>query len=204
MRPWLAARRTAAAPRRQRAFTLIEGLVVVTIGALLLAVAVPSFVDYIRVQRLKAVAAQVANDMQYARSEATSRNEWLRVVFRGNADATCYSLFTSTSNGNRCDCRPGVGAACTIAGTREVRTAWLPRSERILVGVAAGHPTAFAFDHITGGIASIPTDIDSSPLDLFTTQVILDATRTLHVQINRSGRVTVCAPPGSKLGEAAC
>lgn len=54
-------------------FTLIEALVVLMVLGVLLALAVPSFRDFIETQRLKSAANEMLGDMAYARSEALAR-----------------------------------------------------------------------------------------------------------------------------------
>ncbi len=55
-------------------FTLIEGMVVVAIVAILAALAAPSFRDIIANQRVKGVSADLQMALVKARSEATKRN----------------------------------------------------------------------------------------------------------------------------------
>ncbi len=62
--------------RRQpasRGLTLIETMVVIAVLGILLALAAPSFRDFIATQRLKGAANELVSDMVYARSEALAR-----------------------------------------------------------------------------------------------------------------------------------
>lgn len=193
---------------RQRAFTLLELMIVVVLVAIVLTLAAPSFYDFIKVQRLKGVNAQLVTDLQYARSEAVSRNTPLRLFFAYNSSLTCYSLYTtapSAGNSVRCDCRAGAGAACAAAGSiaSEVRTVQIPRSMSVTVLTPSGVDPAFAFDAVTGGIYSIPTDNFSAPLDAFVIKTSIDSTRTLTTTVGPSGRVTVCGS-ATNLGAPLC
>lgn len=59
---------------RQRGYTLLELMVTLGIVAILAGVAVPSFNDFIRTQRLRSVASDLNTTFQLARSEAVKRN----------------------------------------------------------------------------------------------------------------------------------
>lgn len=187
-----------------RGLTLIELLIGLVIVGVLAALVAPAFNDMVLRQRVRGVNAQLVTDLQFARAEAAARSQWARIRFRSNATQTCYTIFTSTMNSKRCDCLLGAGSACTDAATREVRTQSVPNSTGVFVGVPTGQATAFAFDHIAGGIVSIPTDDSSSALGSYTVNVYADTSRALRNVLNQSGRVTVCAPAGSAMQESAC
>jgi prepilin-type N-terminal cleavage/methylation domain-containing protein len=57
-------------PRHGAGFTLVEMLVVLTIAAILLAAGMPSFQDFIRDQRVRALASDMLGDFALARAEA--------------------------------------------------------------------------------------------------------------------------------------
>jgi prepilin-type N-terminal cleavage/methylation domain-containing protein len=63
-----------------RGFTLLEMMVVVTLAALMLSLAVPSFRDLIVGQRVKTAAFAFANAALQARSEAIKRNQQVALV----------------------------------------------------------------------------------------------------------------------------
>ena len=179
-------------------FTMIELMVVVAVVAILAMIAAPSFKDFMLVQRLKGVNAQLVTDMQFARSEAVARNSLLRVSFRSNETMTCYSLYTSINNGISCNCLLGAGAACgplpcKVPGAPcEVRTVQIPLSQSVTV-MRAGRSSGFAFDQVTGAIYSIPTDDFSEPIPSFVINTSIDPARILRTTVGQSGRPTVCA-----------
>lgn len=184
--------------------TLVELMIGVAVLGILAVLVAPSFVRMIETQRLRSITSQLATDLQYARAEAHSRGEWVRMAMRSNSTMTCYTIFTSTSNLNRCDCLLGAGSACSAANTRELRTVQIPRSLNVTLSRPSGQSEAFAFDNLTGGIASIPTDSFSTPINLYRVISQVDASRTLWTSLNRAGRVTVCAPTGSTIQEPSC
>lgn len=70
-----------------RGLTLIELLVVLTIGAILLAVGLPNFQDFIRDQRVRAIASDMVGDFALARAEAVRYST--RVVIARAGFAGC-------------------------------------------------------------------------------------------------------------------
>ena len=75
--------------RRVRGFSLLEMLVVVTIVAIMAAVALPAIATYIRTYKIKAAAQAVAGEAQAARSKAIMTNTNLGVSFV-TVDADSY------------------------------------------------------------------------------------------------------------------
>ncbi len=192
------------AARRSRGLTLIELLVAVAIGATLLLLVAPSFQDYILMQRLRSTHAQLVTDLQFARSEAVARNRYVRLSFRvPTSGSTCYTIYTADTNTPRCNCLLGAGSACT--GTaQEIRTVALPPSGGVRLSIPPGQDSAFAFDHVTGGIVSIPINLiwpDPTPFEILTS---IDTARTIRTTVGMSGRPTACAPASLSVGVPAC
>lgn len=199
--------------RDQRGITLIELLVVVVIAGALLTLLTPQVDRIIKLQRLRGINAQVVTDLQFARAEAAARNDFARFAFNRNAQVTCYTLYTSASDGFTCDCRLGEGNACTQAGTREIKTVTVPRNSGVVLSIASPPNNSiwrFAFDSVTGGIWNIPTDQGKARMDYFTVNASLavgllpDPTRMLSAHVNNSGRTGKCSPSGSTIQEVAC
>jgi prepilin-type N-terminal cleavage/methylation domain-containing protein len=193
-------------PEPQRAFTLVELMIAIAVLAVILTLAAPSFRDFILMQRLKGIHAQVATDMQLARTEAASRGLMVNVrVQPVNGGAlSCYIIFTdnriSPLPSDRCDCTQAEGSRCTIAGTTEIRTVQVPSSQKVYLS-PAGH---FAFDPVTGGLLMQVIESGNPPGDAFTIVASIDGPRSLGTSIGLSGRPTVCRPALSTLPGAAC
>jgi prepilin-type N-terminal cleavage/methylation domain-containing protein len=71
----------------ERGFTMVEVLVVMTISAILLAMAIPSFEWFIRTNRVSSATNSMLAAMDLARSEAVRRNGVVTVCRSTNADA---------------------------------------------------------------------------------------------------------------------
>ena len=76
-------------PAPQRGFTIIELLIVVTVGAILAAIAVPSLRDTLYNTRQSAALGLVINDLNQARGEAIKRNARMLVCVRNTAGTDC-------------------------------------------------------------------------------------------------------------------
>jgi type IV fimbrial biogenesis protein FimT len=192
--------------RRQRAFTLVELMVVVVVLAVLALVAVPAFNDYILLQRLKSTNAQLVTDMQFARSEAASRNQRVRVRFQQDSSRTCYviSAITAVPAPDTCSCLSVPACPAGSVSAFEVRSVQVPTSLRVSVAPAAGQISAFEIDPSTGAMIG-GTDDDGVPLnDPILIDTKIDTARNLRTVINRSGRPSVCTPTGSSMSAAAC
>lgn len=67
-----------------RGFTLIEVMVVIAILAILVGIALPSFINMMQRARVDSSVEELVTAMRYARSEAIQRNEVISVVDGGD------------------------------------------------------------------------------------------------------------------------
>lgn len=101
-------------------FTLIEVMVVLTIVAIMAAIAAPSFTEMLRRNRLSAASSVLHVSLNLARSEAVKRGADARVTVAANTTAgvwsngwTVFSDRTSNANGS-------VGPAADVVGAAGV------------------------------------------------------------------------------------
>lgn len=83
--------------QHQRGVTMIEAAVALVIGGVLLAMALPTFSAWIASTRIRATAEGLLAGLQYAKSEATTRNTQVRFQLTTSLDATCLRSTTSTN-----------------------------------------------------------------------------------------------------------
>ncbi len=178
-------------------------MVVLSIIALLVVLAAPSFSQIIVMQRLRGVNAQFITDMQFARSEAVARSRDTRVNLATNGTQSCYVIYIAL-DGVVCDCTLGAGAACNGTTGQELRTVTVPLSGGVSAKWPPEQDTKFGFDRVTGGLVSLPND--SNPLPLASVQVewFVDNARLLRNVLVQSGRPTVCAPNSTVMQVTAC
>lgn len=201
--------------KHARGFTLVELMITLTVAAVLLTLAAPSLYDFLLVQRLKSINAQLVTDMQFARSEALSRLERragsttqvvdVQVDFRPAAQGSamsCYSIYTDRSANpvNKCDCTQPAGQRCPASSTQEMRTVQIPTSQGVRLAVGNGLTGDLAFLSTTGAMRAEPSDIASE----FSVEASIDAARSLRTTLGLSGRPSVCSPGGGVTGFPAC
>lgn len=192
---------------RRSGLTLVELMIVVALLGVLLALGAPSLFDYIRVQRLKSISAQLATDVQFARSQAVAHGLRSFVLFpTAGSPVSCYTIYELRPGADAtklyCDCRLGAGQACPNPVSVELRTVSLPSDGGVhitLPGIARG----FGFDPLTGGLLRHSTDLLPLPIDAFVIDAVLDDSRSLRTTIGRGGRPTVCGTQAA-LGAQTC
>ncbi len=196
--------------RRAAGLTLIELMVVVAIAVIILGLAAPSFSDYIVTQRLRSIHAQLATDLQFARSEAVARSAFVSVRFQeGTGGMTCYVIFTRpdpTSGADTCDCTQNPGSRCNThpTTTTEIRTVTIPAELKVSVRTPSGQTDTLTFDARAGTLRFPPSDSAIIVSSGFQVESSADATRALRAVVSPAGRAELCTPAGSKLGGSPC
>lgn len=195
-------------PRHVAGFTLVELLIVVALASLVLGLAAPSFTSFIQMQRLRGINAQLVTDIQFARSEAVSRNVPVHLRFQKTGEMSCYTLYTNAdpdpSGMLKCDCSAAEGSRCTNALLKEVRTVQVPAERSVFMSAAGNLTDNFSFDPRTGGMVYGKHDFPAPAPDEFLIDVYIDGTRKLRDTVGLVGRVKVCSPAGSTMSETAC
>ena len=198
--------------------TLIELMVVVAVTAIILGLAAPSFSDYIVTQRLRSIHAQLATDLQLARSEAVARSAFVSVRFQevtGTGGLTCYVIFTrrdptiavpSPGTADTCDCTALPGARCNShpTTTSEVRSVTIPQELKVSVRTPPGQTTTVSFDGRTGALRVPTADTTILVANGFQIDTSADSSRSLRALIRPSGRAELCTPSGSVLRGTPC
>jgi len=90
-------------PRHGAGVTLIELLVVIALASLLAGIAVPSFNDTIRRNRIDTAASTLLNALNYARTEAIRRNTHIALRKSGTQWENGYVAFVDTDHDGNID-----------------------------------------------------------------------------------------------------
>ncbi len=168
-------------PNLQRGITLVEAAITLTILAVLVCGAAPSFSGLIERQRLAGLAAQVATDVQLVRSAAVWRNEPLRLSFYSAAWGSCYVVHSAARH--QCSCALNTAAAVCTGDAVQLKTVSVPTSSGLSV---QANVSSILFDPLHG--TSTPTG---------TLRVVSATAGAIHHIVNVLGRVRTCTPSGS-------
>lgn len=141
--------------RSNGGFTLIELMVTVTVGAIVLAVGIPSFGSFVAGQRVKTAGYDLSTALLLARSEAIKRN--VDVIVAPRVSATGWSSgWTITSTG-------GIDIAEQVAFTGLTITRAEGGADSISFG-RGGRPSAKATFSIASGANSRCVQLDLTGL----------------------------------------
>ncbi len=201
-------------PRQRRGLTLIELMIVVALLAVITVLAGPPMAEFLGMQRLRGIASQLATDLQYARSEATSRNQFVAVMWRNEAgdDNSCYTAFASATqpaletaiNPSLCNCNQPVGSACT-GDMREIRSVQVARSSSIQLRLNDAQPHALLFDPASGYATHRRLNtFEAADVADFCVEVTRNPRGRLRVVLNKAGRSQTCSPDSSVPGVPVC
>lgn len=176
----------------RRGVTLVEMLIVIGILGIILAAAAPSIADIMARRRVEMVAAELATNLAYARSEAGVRPLNVMVFFGGNSAGSCYSL-VFWGGGGTCDCTLGAGNACSAPGATgtEFKTVQVPSSTGVSISSSVSK-IKFVSPHMSVDPASPSVTVSSSRVG------------QLQLSMNVVGRLSSCSPDGSITGVARC
>ncbi|MES2217507.1 MAG: GspH/FimT family pseudopilin [Pseudomonadota bacterium] len=140
----------------QKAFTILELLVVLTILAIMAFLTVPSFLTFINETHVTSYAEDLLYNLQYARSEAIKRNSNVYVSFT-TGSTWCYGI----NVGSSCTCSTsgscGLGAFLAPSGIATMSTTGLSSGSLIFEGTrgAATNGASKIIFTIVGGTMAI-------------------------------------------------
>lgn len=172
----------------ERGLTLLEMIVTLGVATTSLVTAIGSFGGMLQQRHAEGVAAELAADLQFARSEAVSRNAGLRFSFERDAGgARCYVIHTGAAGS--CGCLAGELPVCE-AGAVAVKSVRLPADGRT---------------HVEANVASMLFDPSRGTVTPAATIAIRGADgRELNHIVNILGRVRSCAAHGRWSGYRNC
>jgi prepilin-type N-terminal cleavage/methylation domain-containing protein len=188
-------------------FTLIELMIVVALVAVVVSLAGPPFRDYIAMQRLRGIHAQLLTDLNYARSEAVSRGTFVQVRFQTGSGLSCYIIYSrlDVNTTSPCDCTAAADSRCSsTSSTNEIKTVVVNESEGVSFAVPTSQTTFLTVNPRTGG-ADLPAEAEMAISTEFAVETKLtDNSRRLKSTMTSTGRVQFCSPSGTVAGMTAC
>lgn len=196
-------------------FSLVELMVGVSILAVLLALALPSFSEWIRNNQVRTVAESLREGLQLARSEAIKRNTRVRLQLVTTLDATCAlatagpywvtNAGASVTPAGNCGAPVSLTSAPAIIQSSPVTSAIgkVTLASTDLTGASPG-ATVVAFD--ASGRQSAVTN-PTTTANTFSVQVKsasaaclpTGSVRCLRVVVTTSGEVRMCDPAQTAL-----
>lgn len=171
----------------QRGVTLLEACVALAIVVIVGSAVAPPLASLAARQRLEGAAAELAADLQLARTEALARNEPLRLSVYPLAGGSCHVIHT----GARTDCICGASGPATCSGDMQsLKTVQWPADSRLTM---SANVASMVFDPVQG---------TTTPAGSF--RISDDHDRTISHVVNIMGRVRSCVAQGSVPGYRAC
>lgn len=199
--------KTKSCWRRPVGLTLIEVLMAVAVLGVILAVAAPSISDLIERRRAMAVASEIANVLNYAKAEISNSKQNLRIRFDPDSTGrlSCVQVATqSAGNGTDCRCWESIAKRCMSIdgqnGGRMLRTFVNMNSSGVSFSPdvrssdeALMYDFSLSYNHYGY--------IDSRGM-----RIKVEGKRgiKLRVEMNMSGRISVCAPDNDVAGYGPC
>lgn len=189
---------------RQGGFTLVELVIVVALVAIVVSLAGPSFSNYIVMQRLRSVQAQLVTDLNYARSESVSRGTFVQMRVQSDSTQTCYVIYARPDAGTNapCDCTQPEGSRCGT-GRTEIKTVQLPADKQVKVTVPTTQVDPLTISPRTGGTNMVSVTEALNVTD-FVVRTEIDSQRQFRTSMSPQGRLVVCSPTVSTVGGTAC
>lgn len=173
------------AVRAQRGFTIVEGLICVTVLLLAVSAALPGFGSARDQRRVEGAAAQLETDLQLTRSLAVAQNRTVRFEIARDDHGTCYVVHNGAAGD--CTCSPQ-GAVCR-AGFQAHRHQHY--AEETGVAVQA-NVSSMVFDPLKGTVTPAAT------------LRVEGARGSIRQVVNIMGRIRSCSPDGAMPGYKPC
>jgi type IV fimbrial biogenesis protein FimT len=176
-------------PTYSRGLTLTELLIVLTLSSILLAIGAPALGQWVRDIEVRSNASSLLAVLHAARTEAVTRNAWVRLQLRDTQGRPGWQLGCVQPTAR---CPSLIWQQATDQGTA-VRwgAALLSAMPPIHTAIAAGanFPAAIRFD-ATGAAPNIATGDDIARIDI--TYNGEPTTRRMVVMVSAQGMVRLC------------
>lgn len=172
-----------------RGITLIESLVVVSLLAILAALAVPSFQGFTDKRRLEGAANEYASHLHWARSHALQTGSTVRIKVESGGAGTCYVIHQAAAG--TCSCLDSDGDGACDGGDAPLLRVHFPAGARVQI---SNHGTAERRIDPMRGIFT-PTG---------TVEFSTKRGHSVRAVTNLMGRTRLCTPSQSFGGLTPC
>jgi prepilin-type N-terminal cleavage/methylation domain-containing protein len=175
-------------------FTIIELLTAVAIAAILIALAAPSFNEFLAKRRVEGTTSELVTDMQFARSEAVSHNAPVRITFGSG----CYVIHLKSVKADKATCK-------TDPEDSDIKTVRIDDTRLFLkpeVNPKGELMSYFEFDPVRGTAANAFAS-PNGRIEVCVANTSRDGCGTaahdwkLMVVLTRLGRIETCSPNGA-------
>lgn len=174
--------------RKERGMTLLEVMIVLAIIAIVAAVTVPSFNDFILTQRAKGSAEALTAALQNAKAESVKTNSQIHIVFKPSTTNTahsstawCYGMTVTGSS--TCDCNASDCATGSVVDGDDYKN----------VTMTFNNTDKRTFEPIRGGANGTQGTVIFAAGN----------NKDLGVRVSTVGRITICRPTGTTIARYA-
>jgi len=178
----------------ERGFSLVELAVTITLVAIVMALAMPSFAKWIKNSQVRAVSDALQSGLRLAQTEATRR--YRQVVFFRTAAKTCNGQEAASASGLYWQIR----TVAAVAGD-PVDVVQCGALTEVADGISLAGPTALCFNADGRQVANDSTGVTGATCTLNATGAasIYDIThsksdRPLRVRVTLAGGLRLCDP----------
>jgi len=169
--------------QKNRGITLTEVMAVVAIIGILAAMAVPSFNELIKQQRVEGAAEGLVAALQNAKAEAIKTNNDMRIVFTPvavNTDHSTWCYGMTKIGAATCDCTASTDCA---AGSV------IQSTDYSGITINFNNENTRAFSRLRGGALSTQGTVIFSAGN----------NKSLGVKLSTLGRIIICKPTGTSI-----
>lgn len=152
---------------RQRGFTLIELIVTFAVIAVMIALALPSYNEWIQNAQIRTAAQSITNGLQRARAEAVARNMPVAFVLGGGGAFWSVSVVST-------------GELIETHGAGEV-------SPNVTLTVLTAGGTTVTFGNLGSKVANVPASPDITRIDVDNSALSAANSRDLRIQVGAGG-----------------
>jgi type IV fimbrial biogenesis protein FimT len=177
------------ARRTQRGVTLVELMITITVFAILLALGMPSFSEWIQNAQIRTAAESVQSGLQLARNEAVRRNVNVRFALTASDGSVAWTVGCVNAT-TECPASIRQRTAAEGGGTARagVSTATPVPAFNTAMASGTGLPAEIGFN----GLGAVTPGTSITRVDI--TNAAAATARRLVIVVNSGGLIRMCDP----------